>query len=663
VAICLALTLALTNSRAAGPSDPLAGPRTEFRQAYDAAANASTTTAARDSVGLRNYVLYPYLQAARFTQSLNVAGDTAPATLDAEIAAYLRAHDGEPVAQDLRRSWLTSLAARARWNDFLASHREASDGAALRCQGFTARIEVQRTEGLAAEVIKAWLTPASLPQCERAFEWLRSSGALSDALVEQRVRMALEDGNAAFARQITKPLPQERAEPLLRWASLLENPRREIDTLVAAPQTAVETSALLAGWAQLARTDRAAAEQRFDSLLRARKLDRRAASPFALALALPLSWDRDADALKYFARVEPADFDDYAREWQARAALWAGDWKQVARSIAAMTEESRRTARWRYWAARATGEGSDVSARPLYESILVEDNYYSAMAAARLGRQIAPNPQPLPLDATQLASIENLPPFVRARELRLSGLTTHAQAEWRFGHESLQSAARLQAIHLAARWGWYDQAVATATGERVFNDYALLYPRPYDEEVAVAAQVSGLPPDVIYGVIRQESLYRSDAVSTADARGLMQLLPETARRTARLFDRPAPSDAALFEPSVNIVLGAAHLKEMLDRFGGQLPLALAAYNAGPGAVQRWLPSRAMAPDIWIENIPYNETRTYVLRIFWHMLVFAWLRDPQAQDTREWLNTVKPGVTGSRMLQNAPLQPRVKTTTR
>ena len=81
---------------------------------------------------------------------------------------------------------------------------------------------------------------------------------------------------------------------------------------------------------------------------------------------------------------------------------------------------------------------------------------------------------------------------------------------------------------------------------------------------------------------------------------------------------------------------------MLDRFDGQLPLALAAYNAGPGAVQRWLPARAMDPDIWIENIPYNETRTYVLRILWHTIVFAWLRDPQARDTQDWLNAVKPG---------------------
>ncbi len=640
IAACFLTGCALTGIQAASPTDPLVAQRNEFRQAYEQVANAPASEDA-DSTGLRSYVLYPYLQAARLVRALSAAGTDVPTALDEQIASFVRANDLEPVAQELRRSWLASLAMRARWSQFLAFHRDTIDGAGLRCHGFTARIELQRTAGLATEVTQSWLTPRSLPECERAFEWLRSTGNLSDALIEQRVRLALEAGSPAFARQIVRPLPAGRAAPLLQWAALLENPRREIDALLASRRTTLETRTLLAGWALLARNDRAAAKQRFEPLVRASELDRRAASPFALALALPLSWDRDGDALQYFALVDPADFDDTAHEWHARAALWARDWKQVARSIAAMSESNRRTARWRYWSARATAHnGDEAGARRLYESILTEDNYYSAMAAARLKRELAPNAQAVPLDATLLNGLAANPAFGRARELRLNGLESRAQAEWRWGLDSLPPPARAQAIHLAARWSWYDQAVATATGERVFNDYVLLYPRPYDAEVATAAQISGLRQDVIYGVIRQESLYRSDAVSSADARGLMQLLPDTARRTAAQWKQPAPSGTALFEPSVNVVLGAAHLKDLLDRFDGQLPLALAGYNAGPGAVQRWLPAHTMDPDIWIENIPYNETRTYVQRILWHTLVFEWLRDPQARDTMEWLNAVR-----------------------
>jgi soluble lytic murein transglycosylase len=159
--------------------------------------------------------------------------------------------------------------------------------------------------------------------------------------------------------------------------------------------------------------------------------------------------------------------------------------------------------------------------------------------------------------------------------------------------------------------------------------------------VQTAAQLTGLMPEIVYGVLRQESLYRTDAVSTANARGLMQLQLDTARRTARQWKQAVPSDIALFEPSVSVVLGAGQLKLLLDRFGGQLPVALAAYNAGPNAAQRWLPAGPMDPDIWIENIPYNETRGYVQRILWHSVVFAWLPKGQAQDTSGWLKGVQP----------------------
>jgi soluble lytic murein transglycosylase len=636
----LLTVLCVTISGAISADDPNVAQRAEFQQAY--ARITEGVAGAGDSASLQRYVLFPYLQAARLEQMLRTTEGAVPDALDQQIAAFLRGHQREPAAQDLRRSWLASLAARAQWRDFLAFHQPTNDELALRCHGFTAQIELGSTLGLAARVAQAWLTPRSLQECDRAFTWLTSVGVLTPALVEQRARLALEADNASFARQIAARLPVVQAAPLLQWAALLENPQREIDALIASPSTSAEPAALLAGWTKLVRANRAAGKQRLDRLVRARKLDRVAASPLALSLALALSWDHDADTLKYFARVEAAQFDDVAREWQTRAALWARDWKQVSRSIAAMSEASRRTARWRYWAARlAAHEGHQDNARQLYESVLPEDNYYSAMSAARLKRPIAPNPNALSVDNGLLASLEIQPAFARARELHSSGLLDQARAEWRLGTDGMPPAARAQAILLAARWGWYEQAVTFATGERVFNDYMLLYPRPYDAEVAAASRLSGLEPALIYGVIRQESLYESNAVSTANARGLMQLTLDTARRTARAWKRSVPESKDLFDPSTNVTLGAAHMKDLIERSGGQLPLALAGYNAGPGAVRRWLPEGDLEPDVWIENIPYNETRAYVQRILWHTVVFEWLRSMETQNTREWLKVVRP----------------------
>jgi soluble lytic murein transglycosylase len=622
------------------PRDRYARERELFLDAY-ARVDQTGQAARTDAEALRSYPLYPYLQAARIRRALADAAGPLGA-VDERAAQFLRDHEREPVARSLRQVWLTSLAERRQWSAFLEGYDEDEADNALRCHSYTARIELGRTADLESDIAARWLTPRSLPDCERAFEWMRARGALTPELIEQRVKRALEENNTGFARQIAATLPQERRAPWLQWAALLEQPQRQIDALIAAPATRVDPQALLAGWQRLARRDREAAAARLDALIRARKLSAQEASPYALALALGLAWDRRSESLQYFERVQPADLDDYALEWQARAALWAGDWALAGKSIAAMSTAQRESARWRYWAARVAEQSNDPQlARQLYESVLIDDNFYSIMAAARLGRPLVPHAEKLVRDEVQLKQIGHLPALVRARELLLCDLRTLAGAEWAYGYQALSEEARRQTVHLAASWGWHYQAIATAARQRIFNDYELLYPRPYDREVAAAARLSRLPGELIYSVMRQESLYQAEAVSSAGARGLLQMLPETARRTARRWKRPQPRTADLFEPHTNVTLGAAHLRDLVDRFDGQTVVALAGYNAGPGASQRWLPGQSIDTDVWVENIPYNETRSYVQRILWHSVVFGWLSDGRPQKADTWHARVVP----------------------
>ncbi len=629
-------------AQAAGSADVYASARQAFQQAYSHVADNAPGAAANDSAILKSYPLYPYLQAARIAQALLGSPDSL-APVDRQAADLLSAYAEMPVSHDLRSAWLASLAQRSQWSLFLPAYRDASADDALRCKSFIARIALGRTDGLVRDIEKEWLTPHSLPECAQAFAWLRQNGVLTTALIEQRARLALESADPAFARQIIAQLPSDRTGPLLEWASLLEHPERGIDALIASPGEPVEADALLAGWTRLARQDPSAAEARYARFLAARRLSPEAASPYALALALSLAWNRDPAAPEYFRRVLPGDLDDASLQWRARAALWSKDWRQVSSSIAALSPAERQTPRWSYWAARAAEAlHHPAQARRIYASLLSDDDYYSALAAARLGRPVAPHPQALPLDPAVIAAIGGLPALVRARELFLCGMQREAAAEWRFAYASLSDDERLQAIHLAKGWGWYDQAVETATAQHVFNDYALLYPRPFDAAVSAAARLAQLEPDMVYGVIRQESLYRTDAVSPAGALGLMQLMPDTARRTALYWKLSRPSPADLLDPSVNISLGAARLRMLLDRFDDQIPVALASYNAGLKAVTHWLPPRPLDADIWIENIPYNETREYVERILWHSLLFTWLRsEGAAQRVDGWLTVVRP----------------------
>ncbi|MDX1562523.1 MAG: lytic transglycosylase domain-containing protein, partial [Gammaproteobacteria bacterium] len=192
-----------------------------------------------------------------------------------------------------------------------------------------------------------------------------------------------------------------------------------------------------------------------------------------------------------------------------------------------------------------------------------------------------------------------------------------------------------------SRLGWYDLAVTTATELEIFFDYALLYPTPYAELVEAAAREFDLEPAMLYAIMRQESLFRTDVQSSAGARGLMQLQPGTAEAVLRRLGEPVPRTLDLLDPATNIRLGAAEFARLLERYDDHAVPALAAYNAGPTPVDRWLPDQPVEGDIWLENVPYNETRDYVRRVLWHSVVYEWLERGRGVDVDHWLDDVRP----------------------
>ena len=618
-----------------------------------AAAAAPASPAADDDRELREYPLYPYLQAARLRRQLELATPAATGTVDAllpvdrEVIAFLREHGAAPVTTRLRTTWLTSLAARREWATYLEHYDPGRDTQPeLRCRALGARIATQRTDGLTDALTETWLTGRSLPAaCDPALEWWRARGGPGVELTARRARLALEAGDASLARYLLRSLPEDRAAPLRQWADLIEQPARAVEALIADPARPVEDVALQDGWTRFARSDPQAAAARLPALVASRKLDVRRTSPYALSVALALSWSRMPGALDFFAQVHPDDFDERAHEWHARAALWARDWKRAAAAIAAMPEVLRRQSRWQYWAARCAERlGQFAQAREGYAKVIPTDNWYAALASARLDRKVAPNLQPLELDDAAIDRLARLPAFVRTRELLHCRMEGEATEEWRAAWEELSPEQQRDAVGLASRWGWHHQAIATAARQRLFNDYELFYPRPYDREVREASRRTGLPREVIYAILRQESLYRADAGSSAGALGLMQLLPSTARIVAKRARQPVPSRAQLLDPAINIPLGASYLADLLQRFDGEVALATAAYNAGPNAARRWLPPEPLDLDVWAENIPYNETRAYVQRVAWHALVFDWLESRRPRDVSDWLRSVKPPAT-------------------
>ena len=622
--------------------------RQTFQSAMAQVAARPFAPAEGDPEALQRYVLYPYLRAARLNRQLALLPrqDAAPGLpLDDEIAALLAQQGDRPVTRTLRSNWLQSLAARRDWPRFLEHFSvERDTQVALRCHWMAARVAKGTTGGLVDDLTSTWLTAKNLPDaCDPAIAWWRTQGGPGEALTERRARLALAAGEPGLARYLARSLTPERAAPLLQWAALVEQPAREIQALLATPGRAVEPEALADGWLRYARADAVRAANDFPALVQSRQLDARNASQHALAVALALSWSREPRALEFFRKVHEDDFDERAHEWRVRAALWAGDWKEAAAGIAAMPAVLRTQTRWLYWSARASEQLGDLArAREGYAAVIPTDNWYAVHASARLDRTFAPRLEPLGLNDAAMASLAAEPPFDRTRELLRVGMDAEATAEWRDALDALPPPRQVQAVGLASRWGWHHQAIAAAARQKLFNDYDVLYPRPFDSYVRDASRRTGLSESLIYAIIRQESLFRADAASGAGAVGLMQLLPETARITARRVGLPTPTRSQLIEPGVNIPLGSAFLASLVQRFEGETAMATAGYNAGPNAARRWLPPAApMDLDVWTENIPFNETRAYVQRVAWHAVVFDWLGERKPRPAKDWLRVVRP----------------------
>ena len=593
---------------------------------------------AADSAALKAYPIYDYLVAARLRRDLDRSADE---RLDTRVDNFLQAHAAQPVTRALLHDWLTSLAQRGHWDVFLQHSTGVADPV-LACQRLAARLP-NEDERLAPDALARWmLVQKPPPQCTPVFAWLHQRGLITADMAEARTRAALLADAPRLARDFAADIPAPRAVEFLRWSDLLEAPKSALNVLATHPALSIDPEALAAGFDKFSRQDGPAALSMLPALLARDGMAAGLRSQLKRSAALGAAYSRDPRAVSAFQELGPSTTDTLVLEWRARAAIWAGDFDQAKGWILQMPADLAAQPRWRYWYARAL-EATEAagSAEPVYAEIAGLRDYYGYLAADRLHLPYHLNVHPSADDGAVQNALATEPGLKRARELIVCDLTEDAIAEWNAAMAGAGNALKVQAAQLASRWGWYTQAITTLAQTGEFDDVELRYPRPYKSPVEAGAKLAQMSPEWIWAVMRQESLFRKDAVSHADARGLMQMLPLTAVAVARRWHLKPPSRDELFEPAVAVPLGAAYLRELLDKYAGNMALALASYNAGPAAVERWTPLKPVDPDVWIENIPYNETRSYVQHIAEHIVAFAYVEGTDPPRLQSLLRPLEP----------------------
>ncbi|MBE2292819.1 MAG: transglycosylase SLT domain-containing protein [Xanthomonadaceae bacterium] len=623
-ALLLALLPALAAARA-----PDAGRANDVAMQEAIAAAKAGRLAPGQAEALRSDPRWPWLEHARLARDLDTADP-------AQVRDFLQRHDGQPAAAALRPLWLASLARRERWSDFLADWKP-SDNPALRC----ARLNAQQALGQAgadwnAEAQTLWRSGKSQPDaCDATFATLAARGGLDDALRWERFDLAVAEGDPGVMRSAARGLPADASALAQDYAAFVQAPHARAGQW---PRDARSRRVAATGLARLAKSDPDAAERQLAQLAPLLGMDAAGRNQVLYQVALWTVASYLPDSARRLAAVPAAAYDERLHEWRAREAMARSDWQAALEAIRRMPAAQREDPRWRWFEGRMLEKtGKPAEAQALFRAAAASSTFHGFLAADRLRLPYALCPWQ-PSDPPALRKeVARDPALQRALALQRIDQPGWAVREWNDALTRFDDARRRTAVALAQEQGWFDRAVFSlgkvADEQRM---YATRFPLHHDADIRAAAKRHGLDPAWIAAEIRAESVFNPNARSSANARGLMQLLPATAAAVAKRTGLPYAGAESLYDSSTNIALGSAYLREMEDKYG-QAYQAIAAYNAGPTPAARWLSQRpAHDPDLWIETISYKETRDYVARVLAFSAIYDWRLNGDALPVSERL---------------------------
>lgn len=597
-----------------------------FRQVYESVerGNWSAVDALSNKQRrlLQRYVLWPDLRASWFRARIRTADHEA-------IETFLNQHGTLKPARELRYRYALHLAKAGKLEDFLNIYEAYYQGleiARLDCIALHAELDSGRGDRIINRARVLWLTGTSqAEECDLVFEHLRAQNLLDDDDYRARYALAVEAREFTRARWLARSLDQSLLDQAGLWLQAQSNPEQFIKT--HGPRASDEFTRQRLAYAveRVTFADPEKALEFWKSLEDAHPFSPELRHATLRHIALWTARDNLPGAYELLTSLPLPEQDEEVMRWRARTSLRHEQWTDLLNDVAMMTADERDSEQWQYWRAVALQcIGNSVAAHSIWETLANGRSYYGFLAADELGITYSFEHDALDANTAMIDKLAAREDLVRARELFLVGLDGRGRSEWDAVVAYFSPEEKLQAAVLAARWDWHSRAISTAASIGQYDDLTLRYPLPFRQSFEQYSSTASIPATWALGVARSESLFMRDARSSAGAIGLMQLMPSTGRKVAREIKLPYSGLDTLTDPHKNIRLGTTYLGNMAERYDGNRVLATAAYNAGPHRVDRWLPeSGVIDARVWIENIPFNETRKYVRRVLAAETIFHW----------------------------------------
>ena len=556
-----------------------------------------------------NHLLTPYIRFWRMK---------ANTTSSVEQQAFIQQYADSPLSNRLRADLARQYGRDANWPALRAAYQAiVKPDQELQCYELRARLDKNDSETDAqaqqqthAAGIALWRTARDLPSsCDPLFNQLAERGQLTLEDRLARLRLALDDGNLRLVRELEARLPDDARMTADALSEAQRNPAKMI--AAADPQRAQREVALYA----LSQIAKNAPENAAHLWEQHQEKYTPAEQHYGWGqIGLHAARRHDTRAMTWFQRAGGVASDAQAT-WKARAALRAGKWIEVYRSIEAMPESMQNEAVWRYWKARSLkAMNATYPANLLFAKLSQEIHYYGLLADEELPARLEARPADYKVTPDDLKAAEHHNGLQRALLLRKLGDDGNALAEWDWALRGMEDRALLAAAELARRNNWNDRAIATAEKTREVHAFDLRYISPYRDLASNYAQENGLDEAWVYGLMRQESRFVDYARSGVGAQGLMQIMPATAKWISRQLGLGKHAHNGVGKPETNIRFGTFYLKNIFDSLNQSPVLATAGYNAGPGRARRWQADIPLEGAIYVENIPFSETRDYVKKV-------------------------------------------------
>jgi soluble lytic murein transglycosylase len=565
-----------------------------------------------------------------------------------EIRAFFSSYVNSYQSDRLRNDWLLQLGAQRDWLQFEREYPlfRMNDDRNVHCYAlWTQYLRDQRS--ISAEVLRLWTSQHDNEEgCSFVAENLFKAKLLKPIDIWRKARLAVEANKPRSAHNavvLLAPNLSDRVKLLFKQSATALG-------LPAIHPSDFDKELAVLSLLRLADTDPQAAASRLSDVW-LKKLNPEELTWLWGAIGKSTARRLSDQALDYFALAPLASTNDEHSIWRIRAALRAGKWRQVLQATQALSDETRRDPTWIYWRARAllATDASDVvklEANTLFNTIASPRGFYEQLALEEIGLRISTPPRTTALTADEVRAAHTNPSLIRALYAIQLGLRSEGVREWNFAINlfkpgGMSDRELLAAASLACDQHVWDRCINTSERSRGLWDWSQRYPTPLRDSIEKASKNQGLDPAYVFGLIRQESRFISDAKSVVGAAGFMQVMPKTAQWTAKKIGLSGYAPDKLYDQNVNIAIGTAYLKLVLDEMQGSLPMAAAAYNAGPGRPRLWRQGPVLEAAIWAENIPFAETRDYVKKVLSNTTNYAAILTGQSQSLKERLGKVGP----------------------